>query len=214
VIRLLIVEDHHLVRTGLRNIISDAGGIEIVGEAESGERAIQLNRERQPHVILMDIGLPGLSGFETSERIMAARPEVRIIALTAHAQPPFPARLLDMGAAGYLTKACDAAELVTAIRKVHAGERYIGSEIAQQLAMSLLPGTPRSPFQELTPRELEVALMLARGLKPSEIGKRINVSPKTVSTHKYRIYEKLGIDSEVALLREALRHGVIEAEDD
>ncbi len=213
-IRLLIVEDHHLVRTGLRNIISDAGGIEIVGEAESGERAIQLNRERQPHVILMDIGLPGLSGFETSERIMAARPEVRIIALTAHAQPPFPARLLDMGAAGYLTKACDAAELVTAIRKVHAGERYIGSEIAQQLAMSLLPGTPRSPFQELTPRELEVALMLARGLKPSEIGKRINVSPKTVSTHKYRIYEKLGIDSEVALLREALRHGVIEAEDD
>lgn len=212
-IRLLIVEDHHLVRTGLRNIINDAGGIEIVGEAESGERAIQLNRAHQPHVILMDIGLPGLSGFETSERIMAARPDVRIIALTAHARPPFPARLLEMGAAGYLTKACDAEELVRAIRKVYDGERYIGSEIAQQLAMSLLPGSPKSPFQDLTPRELEVALMLARGLKPSEIGKRINVSPKTVSTHKYRIYDKLGIDSEVALLREALRHGVIEAED-
>src|SRR6056297_553264 len=213
-IKLLIVDDHHLVRTGLRNIIDDAGGIEVVGEAGTGERAIQLNREKSPDVILMDIGLPGLSGFETSERIMNARPSVRIIALTAHTKPPFPARLLEMGAVGYLTKACDAAELVTAIRKVHAGERYIGSEIAQQLAMSLLPGTPRSPFQELTPRELEVALMLARGLKPSEIGKRINVSPKTVSTHKYRIYEKLGIDSEVALLREALRHGVIEAEDD
>ena len=113
-IRLLIVEDHHLVRTGLRNIINDAGGIEIVGEADSGERAIQLNREKRPHVILMDIGLPGLSGFETSERILAARPGVRIIALTAHAQPPFPARLLDLGAAGYLTKACDAAELVRA----------------------------------------------------------------------------------------------------
>lgn len=212
-IRLLIVEDHHLVRTGLRNIIRDAGGIDIVGEAESGERAIQLNRERMPDVILMDIGLPGLSGFETSERIMAARPEVRIIVLTVHAQPPFPARLLDMGAAGYLTKACDADELLRAIRCVHQGQRYIGSEIAQQLAMSLLPGTPRSPFQELTPRELEVALMLARGLKPSAIGQRINVSPKTVSTHKYRIYDKLGVDSEVALLREALRHGLIEAEE-
>jgi len=212
VIRLLIVEDHHLVRTGLRNIITDAGGIEIVGEAESGERAIQLNREREPHVILMDIGLPGLSGFETSERILAARPEVRIIVLTAHAQPPFPARLLDMGAAGYLTKACDAEELVRAIRKVHDGERYIGSEIAQQLAVSLLPGAPQSPFQELTPRELEVALMLARGMKPTEIGKRMNVSPKTVSTHKYRVYEKLGVDSEVALLREAIRYGVIQAD--
>lgn len=211
-IRLLIVEDHHLVRTGLRNIITDAGGIEIVGEAESGERAIQLNREREPHVILMDIGLPGLSGFETSERILAARPDVRIIVLTAHAQPPFPARLLDMGAAGYLTKACDAEELVRAIRKVHDGERYIGSEIAQQLAVSLLPGAPQSPFQELTPRELEVALMLARGMKPTEIGKRMNVSPKTVSTHKYRVYEKLGVDSEVALLREAIRYGVIQAD--
>lgn len=211
-IKLLIVDDHHLVRTGLRNIIDGAGGIEIVGEADTGERAIQLNREMQPDVILMDIGLPGLSGFETSERIMNVRPGVRIIVLTAHATPPFPARLLEMGAAGYLTKACDAAELVAAIRKVNAGERYIGSEIAQQLAMSLLPGTPQSPFQELTPRELEVAMMLARGLKSSAIAERMSISPKTISTHKYRIYEKIGVDSEVALLREAIRYGVIDAE--
>lgn len=212
-IRLLIVDDHHLVRTGLRNIIDAAGGIEVVGEAESGESAIRLNRELQPDVVLMDIGLPGLSGLETSERILQARPAVRVIVLTAHAQPPFPARLLDMGAAGYLTKACDARELVRAIRRVHDGERYIGTEIAQQLAMSLLPGTPRSPFQELTPRELEVALMLARGMKPAKIAERINVSPKTVSTHKYRIFDKLGVDSEVALLREAIRHDLIGPDD-
>lgn len=212
-IRLLIVDDHHLVRAGLRNIIDTAGGIEVVGEAESGEDAIRLNRELQPDVVLMDIGLPGLSGLETSERILQVRPSVRVIVLTAHAQPPFPARLLDMGAAGYLTKACDAQELVRAIRRVHDGERYIGSEIAQQLAMSLLPGTPRSPFQELTPRELEVALMLARGMKPARIAERINVSPKTVSTHKYRIFDKLGVDSEVALLREAIRHDLIGPDD-
>lgn len=211
-IKLLIVDDHHLVRTGLRNIISDAGGIDIVGEAGTGERAIQLNREKNPDVILMDIGLPGLSGFETSERILNATPGVHIIALTAHTKPPFPARLLEMGAAGYLTKACDAEELVTAIRKVYGGERYVGSEIAQQLAMSLLPGTPQSPFQELTPREIEVAMMLANGMKSSAIAERMNVSPKTISTHKYRIFEKIGVDSEVALLREAIRYDVIETE--
>ena len=211
-IKLLIVDDHHLVRTGLRNIIDEAGGIEIVGEAGTGERAIQLNRDKNPDVILMDIGLPGLSGFETSERIMNARPAVRVIALTAHTKPPFPARLMGMGAAGYLTKACDAEELVAAIRKVYDGERYVGSEIAQQLAMSLLPGTPQSPFQELTPREIEVAMMLANGMKSSAIAERMNVSPKTISTHKYRIFEKIGVDSEVALLREAIRYDVIETE--
>ncbi|MFO7764682.1 MAG: response regulator [Wenzhouxiangellaceae bacterium] len=212
-IKLLIVDDHHLVRTGLRGIIEDAGGFEIVGEAGTGERAIQLNREKEPDVILMDIGLPGLSGFETSERIMNARPNVRIIALTAHTKPPFPARLLDMGAAGYLTKACDADELVSAIRKVYDGQRYVGSEIAQQLAMSLLPGTPQSPFQELTPRELEVAMMMAKGMKSSAIAERMNVSPKTISTHKYRIFEKVGVDSEVGLLREAIRYDVLEDQD-
>jgi len=211
-IRLLIVDDHDLMRTGIRNIIDQAGGIEIVGEAASGEEAIRLNRELKPDVILMDIGLPGLSGFETSERIMNARPEVRVIALTAHAQPPFPARLLEMGAAGYLTKACAADELIRAIRKVADGERHIGSEIAQQLAMSLLPGSPQSPFQELTPRELEVAMMLARGMRASAIAERMNISPKTISTHKYRIFEKIGVDSEVALLREAIRYGVIDSD--
>jgi two-component system invasion response regulator UvrY len=209
-IKLLIVDDHHLVRTGLKNIVSSAGGIEVVGEAESGEQAIRLNRELRPDVVLMDIGLPGLSGFETSERIMQARDDVRIIVLTAHAHPPYPARLLAMGAAGYLTKACDADELIGAIRKVQSGERYIGSEIAQQLAVSLLPGAPSSPFQELTARELEIALMLARGMKTGKIAERINVSPKTVSTHKYRIFEKIGVDSEVGLLREAIRHDIVE----
>ncbi len=211
-IKLLIVDDHHLVRTGLRNIVDEAGGIEVVGEAASGERAIQLNREKTPDVILMDIGLPGLSGFETSERIMQATPAVKIIALTAHSKPPFPTRLLDMGAAGFLTKACDASELITAIRKVFDGERYIGSEVAQQLAMSLLPGTPQSPFQKLTSRELEVALMMAQGMKVTLIAERMNISPKTISTYKYRIYAKIGVDSEVALLREAIRHELVEAE--
>ena len=122
-IKLLIVEDHHLVRLGLRGILDDAPGIEIIGEAESGEEALQLCRDLVPDVILMDISLPGLSGFETSCRILRQLPDVRILALTAHAQAPYPARLMDMGVAGFLTKACSASELVQAIRTVHCGER-------------------------------------------------------------------------------------------
>ena len=212
-LKLLIVDDHHLVRTGLRNIINDAGGVEIVGEASSGEAAIQLNREHQPDVILMDIGLPGLSGFETSERILKSTPKVKILILTAYTQQPFPTRLLDIGAAGYLSKGCDAEELIQAIKSVHRGERYIGSEIAQQLAMSLLPGEPQSPFQKLTSRELEVALMFTQGMKANDIAQTMSISPKTVATHKYRIYEKIGVDSEVSLLREGIRHGLIRADE-
>ena len=213
-IKLMIVDDHHLLRAGLRNIIEAAGGIEIVAEAATGEEAIRLNRDKRPDVILMDISLPGLSGFETSERIMNARRNVRIIALTAHARPPYTTRMLALGVAGYLTKACDASELVQAIRKVHDGDRHFGSEIAQQLVISLLPGTEQSPFERLTPREREVAMMLAAGHKPAAIGQRLNVGMKTVSSHKYNVFEKLGVDSEVGVLREAIRHGLIEAEQD
>ena len=211
-IRLLIVDDHHLVRTGLRNILNEAEGIEITGEAANGEDAIRLNRKLKPDLILMDISLPGLSGFETTERILKTHPEVKIIVLTAHSRPPFPIRLLDSGASAYLTKACDAEELLGAIHAVCNGERYIGSEIAQQLAIALLPGAPQSPFQNLTARELEVALMLTQGMKMPSIARVINVSPKTVATYKYRIYEKVGVNSEVELLRVALRHGLIQAD--
>ena len=207
--RLLIVDDHDLVRTGLRNILSGAPEIEIVAEAASGEDAIRLARQHQPDLILMDVGLPGLSGLEASERILKAHSGCRIIVLTSYTEPPLPARLLDIGASGYLTKSCDARELIVAVRAVARGERYIGSEIAQQLALSLLPGTPASPFQDLTARELEVMMMLTQGMKMPAVAEVLNVSPKTVATYKYRIYDKVGVNSEVELLHLALRHKLI-----
>ncbi len=210
--RILIVEDHDLVRTGLRNILASASDLEVVGEAASGEEAMRLSRDLAPDIILMDVELPGLSGLETTERILRVQPQIRVVVLTAHSEPPLPARLLDIGASGYLTKACDAKELINAIRAVARGERYIGAEIAQQLALSLLPGTPQSPFQDLTARELEVALMLTQGMKMPVIAGVINVSPKTVATHKYKVYEKVGVTSEVELLRLALRYGLVKAE--
>jgi two-component system invasion response regulator UvrY len=206
---ILIVDDHDLVRTGLKNILAGESDLHVVGDASTGEEAIRLARDLAPDLVLMDVGLPGLSGLETTERILRAQPATRVIVLTAHSEPPLPARLLDSGASGYLTKACDAAELLRAVREVARGERYIGADISQQLAISLLPGTPQSPFQELTGRELEIALMLTQGMKMRSIGEVLNVSPKTVATYKYRIYDKVGVASEVELLRMALRHGVI-----
>lgn len=208
-IRLLIVDDHDLVRTGLRNILAAAPDIEVVAEAASGEDALLLVRQHAPDVILMDVGLPGLSGLETTERILKSQPQTKIIILTAYSEPPLPARLLDIGASGYLTKACNARELVVAVRSVSRGDRYIGSEIAQQLALSLLPGTPQSPFQDLTARELEVMMMLTQGMKMPAVAEVLNVSPKTVATYKYRIYDKVGVNSEVELLHLALRHKLI-----
>jgi two-component system invasion response regulator UvrY len=211
-IKLMIVEDHELFRTGINNILGEVATIKVVAEASSGETAIQLARRLEPDVILMDIGLPGLSGLETTERILKTQPDIRIIVLTAHAEPPLPARLLDIGASGYMTKGASANELIAAIRAVHRGERYIGSEIAQQLALSLLPGMPASPFQGLTSRELEVTLMLIQGMKANSIGEVLKLSPKTVATHKYRIYDKVGVRNEVDLLRLAMRHGLFNPE--
>ncbi|MFW5815860.1 MAG: response regulator [Wenzhouxiangella sp.] len=207
-IQLMVVEDHELFRTGINNILAGVASIEVVAEASSGEEALRLARSLSPDVILMDVGLPGLSGLETTERILKAQPDIRVIMLTAHAEPPLPARLLDIGASGYLTKGASADELLSAIRAVHRGERYIGSEIAQQLALSLLPGTPASPFQDLTSRELEVTLMLIQGMKANSIGEVLKLSPKTIATHKYRIYDKVGVRNEVDLLRLALRYGL------
>ena len=208
-IKLLIVDDHDLVRTGLKNILAAQADLEVIGEAASGEEALGLARRLEPDVILMDISLPGLSGLETTERILKTRPEARIVVLTAHSEAPLPAQMLESGAAGYLTKACDAAELLKAVRQVAAGHRYIGNDISQQLAISLLPGESRSPFGELTGREMEIAMMLTQGMKVRSIGEVLSVSPKTVATYKYRIYQKVGVASEVELLRAALRHGVV-----
>ncbi|MGY6588266.1 MAG: response regulator [Wenzhouxiangella sp.] len=206
---VFIVDDHDLMRSGLKNILLTASDFELIGEASTGEDALRQIRQLKPDLVLMDVELPGLSGIETTERLLKILPRTRVVVLTAHSEPPLPARLLDIGAAGYLTKACDSKELISAMRAVMRGERYIGGEIAQQLALSLLPGTPQSPFQDLTTRELEVALMLTQGMKMPMIADTINVSPKTVATHKYNVYQKVGVNSEVDLLRLALRYGLV-----
>ena len=137
-------------------------------------------------------------------------PKTKVIILTVHSEAPFPTHLLDAGASGYLTKGCAASDLVRAIRAVHKDQRYIGKDIAQRLALSLLPGADKSPVDDLTNREMEVMMMLIQGDEVSQIAEALSLSPKTVSTYKYRIYEKLDVKNDVELTHLAIRHGIVE----
>ena len=208
-IRLMIVDDHELVRVGLRQILADFPAIEIVGEAGNGETAIRLNRELKPDVVLLDICMPGLSGLETATRLRQARPSLGIIVLSVHETAPYPERMMEAGASGYLTKGCPVMELVQAIRTVARGGRHIGSTVAQNMALGMLPGEGKSPFDELSTREMEVMLMLADGHRVAEIANTMHLSPKTVATYKYRIFEKLDTSNDVAMTRMAMRYGIV-----
>jgi two-component system invasion response regulator UvrY len=205
----MVVDDHELVRIGLRYILADYPAIVIAAEAGDGETALKLNREVRPDVILLDVSLPGLSGFEVTTRLKKCPHRPGIIILTIHQQAPYPSQLLDAGAAGYLTKGCAVPELVKAIETVAAGGRHIGAQVAQQMALQMLPGGKKSPFDELSAREMEVLLMLAEGRKVSEIAEKMHLSPKTVATYKYRIYDKLDTRSDVDMTRMAMRYGVV-----
>jgi two-component system invasion response regulator UvrY len=210
-IRILVVDDHELVRIGLRHILADYPSIQIAAEAVDGESALRMNREIRPDVVLLDVCLPGLSGFEVTKRLKQASPHLGIIILTVHEQAPYPAQLLEAGASAYLTKGCPATELVQAIQTVAGGGRHIGSRVAQQMALDMLPGGKGSPFEELSAREMEVMLMLADGLKIADIAEAMHLSPKTVATYKYRIFEKLNTRSDVDMTRMAMRYGVVAA---
>lgn len=212
-IRLLLVDDHQLVRQGIRRLLEENAGdpdIEVVGEASSGEEAVILARRERPDVVMMDVSMPGIGGLEATRRILLRDPDLKVIALTVHTDSPFPRRLMEIGAMGYLTKGCGVGEMIAAIGKVAEGERYIATEIAQQLALAVLPGAHHSPFDALSQREMQVLLMITQGHKSRAISQQLHLSPKTVSTYKSRLQEKLNVKNDVELLRLALQHGVLD----
>ncbi|MBS0488307.1 MAG: response regulator [Proteobacteria bacterium] len=208
-IRIVLVDDHALVRTGLRMILEKQPDLEIAGEAEDGERGLALIRQTKPDVALVDVHMPGVSGIEVTERVRRLKLATRIVILTIVDEAPFPKRLLDAGASGYLTKSCPADELVRAVRKVADGQRYLGGDIAQQLALATMDGDA-SPFEDLSARELEVAMMLAQGRAAKLIATHLHLSEKTIATYKARLFEKLGIDNVVALAHLASAHGILQ----
>ncbi|MCX7544295.1 response regulator [Marinicella gelatinilytica] len=214
IIKVLLVDDHDIVRTGIKMVIEKMAGIKIVGEATNGQQAIEQAMELKPDVVLMDINMPRISGLQATRQITEADPYIRIIILTIHAQNPYPKQLLDAGATGYLTKGCAADELESAIRQVYAGKRYVGTDIAQQMALSMLPGGKNdSPFDVLAKREIDVAMLLVRGKKAKQIGHILGLKEKTVATYKYRILERLEVNNEVQLTHLAIRHGLLDADE-
>lgn len=209
-IKVLLVDDHELVRSGIKRLLDDSSGIKVVGEAETGEDAIQRAGELRPDVILMDVNMPGIGGLEATRKILQKNPDIKVIVVTVHAEAPFPTRLLEAGATGYLSKDCGFEEILTAIRAVSDGERYIATEIAQQIALSMMPGAKNSPFDILSQREMQVMLMVTQGQNVQDISDKLCLSPKTISTYRHRLFEKLNVDNDVELTRLAIRHGMIE----
>ena len=208
-INVMLVDDHDLVRTGLRRLLDDTSGIKVIAEAPDGEQAIQQVRKRKPDVILMDVSMPGIGGLEATRKITQVSPDMKVIAVTIHDDDPFPARLLEAGAAGYITKGCDIDEIIQAIQAVHSGKQYLTPNVAQKLALSLVNKHGKSLLDELTQREVQVMLMVVRGDSNRDISEQLCLSPKTTSTYRGRLFEKLGVNNDVELTRFAIRHGMI-----
>lgn len=206
-IRVFIVDDHALVRTGMRMILSAETDIEVLGEAESGEAALPQIRRLKPDIVLCDLHLPGVSGLEVTERIVRGDHGTRVIIVSVLEDGPLPRRLLEAGACGYVGKGGEASELLRAVRDVARGKRYLANSIAQALALSGIGGDG-SPFDALSPREMEVALLLTQGLRQEAIARRLSLSAKTVNTHKTRLFDKLGIRDSIALARLATQFGL------
>lgn len=209
-IKLLLVDDHHILLVGLSTLLQKYADIEVIAMATNGKQGVQLTKEKKPDVVLMDIQMSEMDGLEATKMILEHDPSVRILVLTACHDEVFPIRLLKAGTCGYITKNCKADEVANAIRTVHAGERYIAPAIAQKLALSRFPIGHATPFDSLSERERQVVCMIALDAKKvSDIAVELDLSPKTVNTYRYRIFEKLGVTNDIKLTHLVLRYGIV-----
>ena len=212
-INVLLVDDHELVRAGIRRILEDIKGIKVVGEACCGEDAVKWCRTNSADVVLMDMNMPGIGGLEATRKIARTFVDTKVIMLTVHTENPLPAKVMQAGAAGYLSKGAAPQEVVNAIRSVFAGQRYIASDIAQQMALSQFSShDAENPFKALSERELQIMLMITRGSKVNDIAEQLSLSPKTVNSYRYRLFDKLQISGDVELTRMAMRYGMLDAQ--
>ncbi|PCI73173.1 MAG: two-component system response regulator UvrY [Gammaproteobacteria bacterium] len=209
-IKVLIVDDHELIRTGISSMLADFDKIKVIGQAESGEEAIKLARELRPEVVLMDANMPGIGGLEATRRLIRFDPDIKVIAVSVHNEEPYPTKFMQAGAAGYVTKGVDISEMVKAIIQVKTGKRYITPEIAQQMALKALEPDSESPFDILSEREMQVMLMITQGQKVQNISDSLFLSTKTVNSYRYRLFEKLNIANDVELTHMAIRHGILD----
>lgn len=209
-IRVLVVDDHDLVRTGISRMLADSPDIEVIGEADGGDLAIKLAKQLKPDVILLDVNMPNIGGLEATKRLVQLDLGIKILAVSSLSAQPYPSMLLKAGVNGYITKGTPLDEMIRAIKKVYQGGRYFSHEVADQLAEVLLSDNASSPFDLLSDREKQVAMMVVNCQSPQQIADQLFVSVKTINTYRYRIYEKVSVDSDVKLTHLAIRHGLIQ----
>ena len=210
-IKVLLADDHAVVRTGFRLLLQSQPDINVVAEAQSGEAACQMFAELSPDVVVMDLGMPGMGGLEAMRRIRARNPAARVLALSAHDDPMHARRALREGALGFLSKRSAPEALIEAISAIAAGRRYIDPGLAQKLALAEIEGAARSPIEQLSEREFEVFIRLAGGATVQKIADDLKLSASTIGTHLYNIKQKLGVVNQSELTLLAIRHGLIEA---
>ncbi|MBI3370143.1 MAG: response regulator transcription factor [Betaproteobacteria bacterium] len=211
-IRLLVADDHTLVREGLKQILASAPDVQVADEAVDGDQALAKVRGGEFDLVLLDMSMPGISGIELIKRLKLEKPRLRILVLSMHGEQQYAARAYKAGASGYLTKDSASGELIGAIRKVAAGGVYINSAAAEHLALNAAAGESGPRHAALSDREFEVFRMLVSGRSVGDIADQLNLSAKTVSTHKTRIQEKIGLKSTAELVRYALEHNLLDGQ--
>lgn len=209
-INILLVDDHELFRAGMRSILEHHDDMIVVGETDSGEAAVDFVRKTPPDVVMMDINMPGIGGLEATRKIVRANDQVKVIAVTVLSDDPYPAQLLDAGAKAYISKGCPADEMFEAIKCVVSGKPYLSNDVAQKLSIAKLTGAADGPLAKLSGREMQVMMMITQGQSTQAISDSLFLSPKTVSTYRHRLYEKLDVSNDVELTHLAIRHGLID----
>jgi two-component system, NarL family, invasion response regulator UvrY len=209
-IHLLIVDDHAIVRHGLRQVVSEAHDIEVTAEAGSSQEAVRLLREHDFDMVLLDISLPDKNGIETLKMIKRDKPNLPVIMLTMHAEDEFGVRALKAGASGYVTKQSAHDQLLNAVRQVAAGRRYISQDLAEELVRSIGESSEKLPHELLSDREFDTLRMLASGKSLSEIGQMFSISPKTVSVYRTRLLEKMKLKNNAEIAHYAVKNGLID----
>ena len=211
-IKVVVADRQRLVRIGVAGVLKKSTGVEVIAEAGDGERAIELCRQLQPNIVLMDIAMPGIGGLEATRRIIRMASGIKVIIVTSLIRDPFPVQALKAGANGYLSKKSAEEELEKAVKKVFVGQRYISTDVAQLLAFKNMDSNIVCPFEQLSNREMQIALMVVSCQRVPAISKGLHLSPKTVNSYRYRIFEKLMVSSDVELTLLAVQHGLIEAQ--
>lgn len=210
-IKVLLVDDHELVRSGIESLLNAMDDISVVAVCDCGEQALQIISDEPPDVILMDINMPGMGGFEACRRILQALPTTKIIGLSVCNNGPIPQQLLKLGVQGFVSKGSPVNEMVKAIKTVMSGNRYLCQDVASNIAFQSLPDADQQPFSKLSQRETEVVRLILQGRSIQEMSETLKLSDKTINTYRYRLYNKLNIKNDVELTRLAAKFNYLEA---